>query len=226
MLERHCVVCGLGSTRSDWQSSTKPACDSHTAEEIKAASLSKEAPSLPKGEAVVHAVLGLPPGSQLLNLVEDFLDLIEDLIELGVSNDILEHLFEIILSIIASQSGGKAASAVLYFRDLKGELLMDVTVHLNDVALVAQQVEFDGPNGTGNIVANIGPTSYTSADPTIATVDPVSGQLKYLKAGTVAISGLNAGNQLSSVGNLTIISGLAQSAEMQFVSAAAAAARK
>jgi len=112
----------------------------------------------------------------------------------------------------------KAVSAVLFFEDSKGELSMDVTVHLNDSPLKAVQVEFDGPNGSGNSVPNIGPTSYTSSDPTVATVDPVSGFLKYLKAGVTTITGLNAGNGLTSSGVLSVISGLAQSAELQFVS--------
>jgi hypothetical protein len=217
MAERRCVVCGASSNRADWQSLDKPACDSHSLEEIAAALPSKDLPVVTKGEAAIHAALHMKPGP-LHDLVDDFLDLIEDLIELEVAQDILEKLFEILLSIIAQQNTGKAVSAVLYFRDKQGELLMNVTVHLNDAPLAAVQVEFDGPGGTGNIVPNIGPTSYTSSDPTVATVDPVTGNLAYIKQGTVTITGLNAGNGLTSSGTLTIISGLALSAELEFVS--------
>ena len=37
MAEKQCVVCGLGSHRADWTSKANPACDSHTAEQVKAA---------------------------------------------------------------------------------------------------------------------------------------------------------------------------------------------
>lgn len=37
LVERKCVVCGLGSHRADWQSLTNPHCDSHSEEEVAAA---------------------------------------------------------------------------------------------------------------------------------------------------------------------------------------------
>lgn len=126
--------------------------------------------------------------------------------------------------------GRNARSATLFFEDSKGQRFMDVTVHLTDAPLKAFLAEFDGPNGTGNQVPGIGPTSYTSSDPTVATVDPVSGNLVYIKAGQTTIVGLNAGNQLTNSGVLSIISGIAQSAVLQFLAqttpAAAAAAAK
>jgi hypothetical protein len=118
---------------------------------------------------------------------------------------------------------GKALSSSLVFVDSKGEFHMDVTVHLNDPPLRAFLAEFDGPNKTGNLVPGIGPTSYTISDPTIATVDPVTGNLVYLKQGQATVVGLNAGNQLTSSGVLTIISGVAQSADLQFIAQASAA---
>ena len=36
-VERYCVVCGMGSSRDDWQGVANPACDNHTPEEVKAA---------------------------------------------------------------------------------------------------------------------------------------------------------------------------------------------
>jgi hypothetical protein len=94
---------------------------------------------------------------------------------------------------------------------------MDVTVHLNDTPLTAVLVEFDGPNGTGNQVPSIGPDTYLSSDPTVATIDAASGNLTYVKAGVTTITGLNSGNGLTASGVLTIISGLAQSAVLNFV---------
>jgi hypothetical protein len=118
----------------------------------------------------------------------------------------------------------KALSSSLVFVDSKGEEFMDVTVHLNDPPLRAALVEFDGPNGAGNIVPGIGPTSYTSADPTVATVDPVTGNLAYLKAGQTLITGKNSGNGMTATGNLTVISGAAQSAALEFIAQSASGA--
>jgi hypothetical protein len=42
-----CIVCGLGSTRSDWQSHPAPACDGHSKDEIQAAMTSKQPPPSP-----------------------------------------------------------------------------------------------------------------------------------------------------------------------------------
>lgn len=96
---------------------------------------------------------------------------------------------------------------------------MDVTVHRNDKPLKAALVEFDGPNGTGNVLPAIGATSYSSSDTSIATVDSVTGALTYVKAGTTTITGTNPGNGIAASGSLTIIPGLAVSAQLQFVSA-------
>jgi len=37
VVESKCVVCGQGSSRSDWRDKKNPACDHHTAEEVKEA---------------------------------------------------------------------------------------------------------------------------------------------------------------------------------------------
>lgn len=116
--------------------------------------------------------------------------------------------------------GRNAQSSTLFFVNSKGEFLMDVTVHLNDTPLRAFLAEFDGPNKTGNLVPGIGPTSYTSSDPSVATVDPVTGNLVYLKQGQTTVTGLNSGNQLTNSGVLTIISGTAQSSDLQFIAQA------
>jgi|HubBroStandDraft_2_1064218.scaffolds.fasta_scaffold00006_48 hypothetical protein len=114
---------------------------------------------------------------------------------------------------------GKAVSAVMVFINARGESQkMDITVNLTDAPLQASQVEFSGPNGTGTIIPAIGPTTYTSSDPTICTVDPNTGNLTYVTVGVVTISGNNAGNSLKSSGTVTIVSIVtAQSAVMDFI---------
>jgi uncharacterized protein YjdB len=43
----------------------------------------------------------------------------------------------------------------------------------------------------------LGPVSYASSDPTIATVDPASGLITAVAAGVATITGTDAGNGLS-----------------------------
>lgn len=43
LLEKFCIVCGIGSHRLDWQDKAQPACDSHSAAEIQAAIAAKAA---------------------------------------------------------------------------------------------------------------------------------------------------------------------------------------
>jgi uncharacterized protein YjdB len=95
---------------------------------------------------------------------------------------------------------------------------MDITVHINDKPLTAALVEFDGPDGTGNVVAASAAPSYTSSDPTVATVDAATGQLAYLKVGTTTIAGLDSGNAMTASGVLTVGAGLPVSATLQFIS--------
>jgi uncharacterized protein YjdB len=95
---------------------------------------------------------------------------------------------------------------------------MDITVQLNDKPLKAALVEFDGVNGTGDVVPAIVAPTYSSSDPTVATVDAATGQLAYLKAGFTAISGTDPGNAMTASGTLTVSAGLAVSAQLQFIS--------
>lgn len=66
------------------------------------------------------------------------------------------------------------------------------------------QTEFDGPNGTGNQVANIGPMSYASDDASVATVDAATGVIKPVAVGTCNVSATDAGNNLTSTVALTV----------------------
>lgn len=86
------------------------------------------------------------------------------------------------------------ASAVLFFQTSTGETSMPLTVHLNDKPGTAVYKEFAGPNGTGQVVPAKGTVSYQSSDPTVATVDPSTGALVYLKAGTTVISASDGGS--------------------------------
>jgi hypothetical protein len=102
-------------------------------------------------------------------------------------------------------------SAVLFFRTSEGDF-MDLTAHVNDKPGKAIFTEFDGLSGTGNKVPPVGAVGWTSSDPTVATVDPATGALVYLKAGTATITGTDAGNSLTASAVLTLIASVAVSA--------------
>lgn len=109
------------------------------------------------------------------------------------------------------------SARLLFFVNLNSKGgTMDTTVHITDAPLTASLVEFDGPNGTGNKVVPIGPTTYSSSDLSIATVDANTGKLTYVKEGQATITALDSGNRLTASAILTIISGLAQSATLEF----------
>jgi trimeric autotransporter adhesin len=73
---------------------------------------------------------------------------------------------------------------------------MPATLPVGSTA-TATLVEWTGPNGTGSQIAPIGPVTYSSSDPTIATVDANSGLVTAVAPGTATITGTDAGNGLS-----------------------------
>jgi hypothetical protein len=122
------------------------------------------------------------------------------------------RLLEQILRLLQPQPG-IARSAVL---TLNGDS-MPLTVHVNDVPGMAIFVEFDGLNGTGNKVPPVGTVTFSSSNPATASVDPNTGSLAYVAAGTTTISATDAGNSLSASDTLTVIASTAVSATLTLV---------
>ena len=114
----------------------------------------------------------------------------------------LKRIEDLLQQIVGKQQK-RAVSATLVFQNSEGKN-MDLSAHVNDVPGIAIFQEFDGPGGTGNPVPAIGPVSFTSDTPAVATVDPVTGQLTYLSAGTAKITGTDAGNGLTASPMLTL----------------------
>jgi hypothetical protein len=107
-----------------------------------------------------------------------------------------------------------AVSSTLSLITESGETDMPLTVHVNDVPGTALFQEWSGLSGTGIVVPPIGTVSYASDTPTVATVDPASGQLAYISAGTATISGADSGNTMTASDILTVSAALAASATM------------
>lgn len=96
--------------------------------------------------------------------------------------------------------GRRAKFATLVIRDLKGHRLMQATLPVGKTATAVLH-EFVTPGGAE--VAPIGPVSYASSDPAIATVDPASGLITAVAAGVATITGTDAGNGLSASDSVT-----------------------
>ena len=79
--------------------------------------------------------------------------------------------------------------------------------------------EWDQPNGAGNELAPIGPMSYVSASPNIATVDG-SGNIVAVAAGSSEITATDTGNGETASDVVTVVD-VAQSATLNLVANAA-----
>lgn len=64
--------------------------------------------------------------------------------------------------------------------------------------------EWTGPNGTGTVVPNAGAIQYTSDNPAVATVDPSSGVVTGVSAGSANITGTDPANSLSASDSVTV----------------------
>jgi uncharacterized protein YjdB len=87
-----------------------------------------------------------------------------------------------------------ATFATLIISDSKGNRLMPATL---PVGKTATAVLHEFVSAGGAELAPIGPVSYTSSAPAIATVDPASGLITAVAAGVATITGLDGGNQLT-----------------------------
>lgn len=90
---------------------------------------------------------------------------------------------------------------------------MPATIHVSGNGAQATFTEFDGPNGTGNVVPPVGPVVFSSSDPTIATVDP-GGKCTAVAPGSVTITGTDQGNTLTASDTLTVTAATAVSATL------------
>lgn len=97
---------------------------------------------------------------------------------------------------------------------------MVVNVHLKDAPGSILHREFNSSDPTKDIPA-VGAVTYSSSDSSVATVDPVSGQITYLKGGKTTISGSDAGMKCVSGFDLVIDGSVADSCEDLFVPATA-----
>lgn len=99
--------------------------------------------------------------------------------------------------------------------------MANITVHINDAPSTAVFTEFSGANGTGIAVPPVGAVAFVSDNPAVCTVDPASGLLGYVSAGTANITGADAGNSLTASGAVTVSAAVAQSATVTFNTPAA-----
>lgn len=107
----------------------------------------------------------------------------------------LRKMCDLIEKLICLLTHHVAKSLVVQIHDLKGNI-MSASLQIGQTA-TAVATEWSGPNGTGTILPPAGPIAFSSSDPTIATVDPVSGLVTAVGVGTATITGTDATNGLS-----------------------------
>jgi hypothetical protein len=133
-------------------------------------------------------------------------------------------------------------SATLHFTPLGGNTMSTTSPPLPTAVAVGSQLqsvfqEFSGPNGTGTEVPPIGPVTYSSDSPAVATVDPNTGIVTGVSntasgtggtAGLATITGTDQGNGITASGQVSVTPGTvtAQSATLTFEPIAASAAKK
>lgn len=90
---------------------------------------------------------------------------------------------------------------------------MPATLQVGKTANSVYQ-EWSQPNGTGVKLAPAGAITFTSSDPTVATVDPNSGLVTAVAPGSVTITGSDAANGLSASDSVSDSPLTAQSATL------------
>ena len=133
----------------------------------------------------------------------------------------LTFIEELLFLLLQERAPKRARSARLVFKDSKGNTMANITVHINDAPSTAVFTEFSGANGTGIAVPPVGAVAFVSDNPAVCTVDPASGLLGYVSAGTANITGTDAGNSLTASGAVTVSAAVAQSATVTFNTPAA-----
>lgn len=91
---------------------------------------------------------------------------------------------------------------------------MPVTIHVTSTGFSSNFQEWTGASGTGANVKPIGPVSFVSSDPAIATVDPATGAGGGVAPGTATITATDAGNGLSASDTVIVIADPAVSATL------------
>jgi uncharacterized protein YjdB len=121
---------------------------------------------------------------------------------------------EAIVQLLTQQPGSSVAqSAILTFTDAKGNKIMPATLTVGQTAN-SVFTEFTGLNGTGVVIAPIGPVTFSSSAPLVATVDPASGLVTAVGPGTATITATDSGNGLSASDSVSDTALVAQSATL------------
>jgi hypothetical protein len=107
----------------------------------------------------------------------------------------------------------RAQSATLVILNDRGVIIMPANLVVGQTAQAVYQ-EWSLPAGTGVKLPSAGPVAFATSDGAIATVDPVSGLVTAVAAGTVTITGSDATNGLNASDTATVTGIAAQSATL------------
>jgi Bacterial Ig-like domain (group 2) len=96
---------------------------------------------------------------------------------------------------------------------ITGDSTMPATIAVGGKGAKAVFTEFDGANGTGDVVAPIQTPVFSSSAASVATVD-ASGNVTAVAVGTATITATDPGNSLTASDTVTVVPGTAVSATL------------
>ena len=118
----------------------------------------------------------------------------------------------VILIMLAKHKRHKAHSASVVFLDSQGKEL--TTMEVGQTAQATLHEWTSTTPGSGVEVPPVGPVSWSSDNLSVATVDASSGLVTAVSAGTVNITGSDAGNGLSASAGESVTAATAKSASV------------
>lgn len=115
--------------------------------------------------------------------------------------ELLQEILENVKEIRKCVCRPKRFAVLMFYNYSAKGARMPATIQVGQTATAVLH-EFE----SGTEVPPIGPVTYSSSDPTVATVDPSSGVCTGVAAGSCAITGSDSGNGLSASDSLTVTS--------------------
>jgi hypothetical protein len=147
--------------------------------------------------------------------VSDHCTIAKDLavIERTLAKSMLGH-FEFMRDIVAKLKEIRAIlcpaqSARLTIKNSEGVLLMPATIAVGGTGAIAVFTEWSLPNGGGVAVPPITAPSFSSSNPSVASVD-LNGNITAVSAGEATITGEDPGNGLSATDTVTVTASTTQ----------------
>jgi hypothetical protein len=158
-------------------------------------------------------------GKRIKELEKEVKDLQKQLNTFDINVSRAIRAIDIVITRILNQ---QPFSAKLTFKGVSG---MPATIQVGGSGAQAVFTEFSGLNGSGAITPDGGPIAFSSDNPAVATVDPVSGAVVAVSVGSANIIGLDSVNGLTAQDSVTVTAAAPLSATLVVTADPAVAAQ-